>query len=116
MVADQGRCRLLGPELVFVAQHDAHVLRVQEVEQLFLVLEGRLDIDMLSLRPHMFVVDGIHNPPKTLLIREAEALGCTVLDGLGMLVNQGVISVKYWTGQNVDPSVMKHTVQDLLLN
>jgi shikimate 5-dehydrogenase len=33
-----------------------------------------------------------------------------------MLVNQGVISVKYWTGQDVDPSVMRRTVQDLLLN
>jgi shikimate dehydrogenase len=79
-------------------------------------VKGRLDIDVSTLRPHMLVVDGIHNPPKTLLIREAEALGCSVLGGLGMLVNQGVISVKYWTEQDVDPSIMRQAVQDLLLN
>ena len=83
---------------------------------LFPDVDGHLDIDMSSLRPDMVVVDGIHNPPRTRLIREAEALGCTVLDGLGMLVNQGVISVKYWTGQDVDPSVMRQTVEDLLLD
>jgi hypothetical protein len=28
-------------------------------------------------------------------------------DGLGMLVNQGVIGIKYWTGRDVDPTVMQ---------
>lgn len=79
-------------------------------------INGRLNIDMSSLRPEMLVVDGIHNPPRTCLIREAEALGCTVLDGLGMLVNQGVISVKYWTGTDVDAAVMRRTVEELLLD
>ena len=50
----------------------------------------------------MLVADVIPNPPRTQLIREAEKRGCKVLDGLGMLVNQGVIGVKYWTGVDVD--------------
>jgi shikimate dehydrogenase len=29
------------------------------------------------------------------------------IDGLGMLVNQGVIGVKYWTGRDPDPVVMR---------
>ena len=37
-----------------------------------------------------------------------EARGCTVLDGLGMLVNQGVIGIKYWTGVDVDRAVMRN--------
>ena len=49
----------------------------------------------------MLVADVIPNPPRTRLIREAEKRGCKVLDGLGMLVNQGVIGVKYWTGVDV---------------
>ena len=38
------------------------------------------------------------------------------LDGLGMLVNQGVISVKYWTGVDADPAVMRSTLEELAGN
>ncbi len=51
----------------------------------------------------MVVADVIANPPRTRLIRDAEARGCKAIDGLGMLVNQGVIGIKYWTGVDVDP-------------
>jgi shikimate dehydrogenase len=70
-------------------------------------IDGRLDLDLDSLAPSMVVADAIPNPPRTLLIRSAEARGCRTLDGLGMLVNQGVIGVKYWTGVDVDPGVMR---------
>jgi shikimate dehydrogenase len=30
-----------------------------------------------------------------------------VIDGLGMLINQGVIGVKYWTGIDADPVAMR---------
>jgi hypothetical protein len=30
-----------------------------------------------------------------------------------MLVNQGVIGVKYWTGVDVDPSVMKRKLEEI---
>jgi len=76
-------------------------------------VDGRLDLDVESLRPRLVVADVIPNPPRTLLIREAEKRGCRVLDGLGMVVNQGVIGIKYWTGLDVDPSVMRKTLQDL---
>ena len=55
----------------------------------------------------LVVADVIPNPPRTHLVRDAEARGCLVLDGLGMLVNQGVIGIKYWTGVDVDPSIMQ---------
>ncbi len=80
---------------------------------LFPDVNGRLAIDMSSLDPRMVVADVIPNPPRTLLIREAEARGCTVIDGLGMLVNQGVIGVKYWTGMDVDPAVMHAKLREI---
>ena len=61
----------------------------------------------------MLVADVIPNPPRTRLIRDAEKRGCKVLDGLGMLVNQGVIGIKYWTGVDVDAAVMRRTLLDL---
>jgi shikimate dehydrogenase len=61
----------------------------------------------------MVVADGIHNPPLTPLLRTARALGCRTVDGLGMLVNQGVIGVHYWTGLDPDPQVMRQVLLDL---
>ena len=59
----------------------------------------------------MVVADVIPNPPRTRLIRAAEARGATALDGLGMLVNQGVISIGHWTGVDADPEVMRREVE-----
>jgi shikimate dehydrogenase len=80
---------------------------------LFPDLEARLAIDLQTLTPQMVVADVIPNPPRTRLIRDAEARGCTVIDGLGMLVNQGVIGIKYWTGLDVDPDVMRAKLEEI---
>jgi shikimate dehydrogenase len=75
--------------------------------------DAQLDLELDSLRPPMVVADVIPNPPRTRLIRDAELRGCTVLDGLGMLVNQGVIGIKHWTGVDPDPAVMRATLEEL---
>jgi shikimate dehydrogenase len=79
---------------------------------LFPDVEGRLDIDLTTLWAGMLVADVIPNPPRTAFIREAEARGARTLDGLGMLVNQGVVSIRHWFGVDVDPKVMRRKVED----
>lgn len=81
---------------------------------LFPDVEARLELNIESLDPRMIVADVIPNPLRTHLIGDAEGQGCTVIDGLGMLVNQGVISIKYWTGLDVEPSVMRDRVVAVL--
>ena len=81
---------------------------------LFPDVEGRLDLEMDSLRPGMVVADVIANPPRTLLIRDAEARGCLALDGLGMLVNQGVIGIRHWIGIDPDPQIMRRKLEEIL--
>jgi len=76
-------------------------------------VNARLDIALESLRKGLVVADVIPNPPRTNLIRDAEARGCKTLDGLGMLVNQGVIGVKYSTNVDVDPTVMKRKLEEI---
>lgn len=78
-------------------------------------VEGMPDIDLSTIHPGMVVADGIHNPPLTPLLRAAQSLGCKTADGLGMLVNQGVIGIKYWTGVDVDAGVMRQALLDLKL-
>jgi len=76
-------------------------------------VDAELPIDLQSLNPRMVVADVIPNPPRTRLISVASEKGCRVIDGLGMLVNQGVIGVKYWTGVDPDPSVMRTALEDV---
>jgi shikimate dehydrogenase len=62
----------------------------------------------------LLVADVIPNPPETRLLRDAAAMGCETLDGLGMLVEQGVLAVEYWTGRRPDPAVMRDALSDVL--
>ena len=75
--------------------------------------EARLALDVRSLLPAMVVADVIFNPPRTALLRDAEARGCRTIDGLGMLVNQGAIAVNYWTGVEPDTAVMRRKLEEL---
>jgi shikimate dehydrogenase len=74
---------------------------------LFPDIDARVPIDMSSLVPSILVCDVIPNPPRTRLIEQAESRGCAVLDGLGMLVNQGVIGVELWSGRVPRAEVMR---------
>jgi shikimate dehydrogenase len=74
-------------------------------------VDARLALDVSTLAPGTIVADVIPNPPRTRLVREAAARGCKVIDGLGMLVNQGKIGIKYWTGVDPDPGVMRQALE-----
>lgn len=74
-------------------------------------VDARIPVNLDTLKPEMVVADVIPNPPATNLMKDASTRGCTTLDGLGMLVNQGVIGIKYWTGIDVDPSVMRNELE-----
>jgi shikimate dehydrogenase len=71
------------------------------------------DIDPTSLGAGMVVADVVVNPPRTRFLVTAEERGCTTLDGLGMLVNQALIAVRLWTGQEVSGDVMRGVLEDL---
>jgi shikimate dehydrogenase len=75
--------------------------------------EARVPLNTETLQPSMLVCDVIPNPPRTRLICDAEARGCRVLDGLGMLVNQGVIGIRLWTGRDPDPAVMRRALEEV---
>lgn len=80
---------------------------------LFPDVEAHLAVEVGSLRPGTVVADVIPNPPRTSFLRDAASRGCVTLDGLVMLVNQGAISMRHWTGIDPDPSVMRGTLEEL---
>ena len=75
--------------------------------------EAELDMDVATLRQTMVVADVIPNPPRTRLIRAAAERGCRTIDGLGMLVNQGAIGIRLWTGREPDLRVMRAALEEV---
>ena len=72
------------------------------------------DIYFDSLNSTMVVADVIINPPQTDFLTRAASIGCKTIDGLGMVVNQGVLAIKYWTGVDVDANVMRKKLLEVL--
>ncbi len=76
-------------------------------------VDARISLAMDTVMAGMIVADVIPNPPITRLVREARERGCQVIDGLGMLVGQGVIGVEYWTGKTADAAVMRRGLEEV---
>ncbi|HEX2908107.1 MAG TPA: shikimate dehydrogenase [Phototrophicaceae bacterium] len=52
------------------------------------------------------VYDMVYRPTVTRFMQQAEAAGCQVIGGLGMLVRQGAAAFEIWTGQVAPVEVM----------
>jgi shikimate dehydrogenase len=107
------KAELIGWQSNYQVQPDAEIVINATSIGLYPHVDDRLDIVIESLKPGMVVADVIPNPPRTHLIKDAEARGCTIVDGLGMLVNQGVIGIKYWTGVDADATVMRRKLEEI---
>ncbi len=69
------------------------------------------------LRSGLVVFDIIYNPPRTRLLHEAEEKGAQIINGLEMLVWQGVSAFKLWTGVKPPVAVMREAaIKALNLN
>lgn len=73
---------------------------------LFPDIDAKPDINYSSISSGMVVCDVIPNPPNTPFLKEAELRGAKTLNGLGMLVYQGAIGFKMWTGIDAPVEVM----------
>ena len=57
------------------------------------------------------VVDIVYKPRKTKLLRDAEAAGLQTLDGLEMLLGQGVLAFELWSGEAAPVDVMRQALE-----
>lgn len=69
-------------------------------------VDKKPDINYDSVRPNMVVCDVIFNDPNTLFLNEAKSRGAKIIKGLEMLVNQGALNYKLWTGVDAPIDVM----------
>jgi shikimate dehydrogenase len=66
-----------------------------------------------TLAPGVVVADVIANPRDTRFLALARERGCRTVDGHGMLVNQAVTGIEYWTGVRVDGAVMRAKLAEI---
>ncbi len=72
--------------------------------------EFRVSLDALS--PDATVADLVYTPLRTGLLEAAAAIGCTTVDGLGMLIYQAVPAFERWFGER--PAVNEETRRAVL--
>jgi shikimate dehydrogenase len=66
------------------------------------------------LHKGMIVMDIVYNPLKTHLLKVAEDMGCTTIDGVSMFVFQGAGQFELWTGKKAPVDLMRKTVLKVL--
>ncbi len=76
--------------------------------------EGESLVGRDDLRPGQFVFDIVYTPLQTRLLREAEAAGCRVIQGVEMFIHQAVFQFELWTGRKAPVECMRRVVMESL--
>jgi len=79
-----------------------------------LMLDSLLNILPTSFRPSMLVCDLTYNPPHTPFLKMAAKAGCKTMNGVGMLLYQGTLAFRIWTGQEAPLSVMRTALEQAI--
>jgi len=79
---------------------------------LFPDVEACPPVDWGAASAGMLVCDAVPNPPEMAFLRAAKARGLATLDGLSMLVHQGAIGLKMWSGCDAPVDVMKQALHE----
>jgi shikimate dehydrogenase len=63
------------------------------------------------LRPELAVFDAVYNPRRTLLLKQAAALGCRVVEGMEMFLGQAMVQFELWTGKPAPADAMRQVIE-----
>lgn len=69
-----------------------------------------MPVPKMLLQKDMVVMDIVYNPLETKLLKTAAEIGCTTIDGVSMLVNQGVKQFELWTELSAPADIMRMAV------
>ena len=73
--------------------------------------ENHSPIEANLVKDHLVVCDIVYNPRETKLLHTARQRGCRIVEGLGMLVYQGAVGFKLWTGHEAPTEAMLEAIQ-----
>ena len=68
-------------------------------------------LEASSFRSEQIILDLIYMYPQTVFMKEAQEAGARTVNGLGMLLHQGVRSFEIWTGQKPPVEMMRAALE-----
>ena len=66
------------------------------------------------LIPGRLCFDATYNPAKTRFLIEAEEMGCSIMNGLGMSLYQGAEQIELWSGKDAPIEAMRQELMNIL--
>jgi shikimate dehydrogenase len=109
-----GNIRFEPWEGAYAVPRDADLLVNATSIGLYPDVDAMPDVDLTGAKDDLLVCDAVFNPPQTRLLEAAAQRGLPVLDGLSMLVYQGVIGFRMWTGRDPNEALMKAALRGAL--
>ncbi len=77
--------------------------------------EGETVIEKENIKPNQICFDATYNPLKTQFLLDAEAQGCKIINGLGMVIHQGARQIELWAGVEQGPvEKMTETINQIV--
>ncbi len=73
--------------------------------------DGKNPVELAGLKVREAVLDIVYTPAETPLLAEAARLGIARTNGLGMLLYQGSLAFRFWTGQEAPLEVMRAALE-----
>lgn len=106
----KGRALELNESALIEEIQDAAVL----VDCTSLGMKATVDQSIISSPEHLpkdlYVADIVYDPDKTKLLKIAEEAGCRYMNGLMMMIWQGAIAFKIWTGKDMPVDLIKEEI------
>ena len=68
----------------------------------------------VNAKKDLVVMDLVYNPLRTKFLENAKSANLKTVDGLGMLVHQGAVGFKLWTGKDAPIEVMRSALKEHL--
>ncbi len=78
-------------------------------------LENQMPTNLDNINKNLFVYDIVYNPQETLLLKKAKEKRLQYINGLDMLVYQGVKAFEIWTGEKSNVQKMKKAALNCFL-
>ncbi|TQQ82136.1 shikimate dehydrogenase [Halonotius roseus] len=76
--------------------------------------EDKTPVPAELLHEELAVLDAVYTPRETRLLRETDAAGATTIQGLWMLLFQGVEAFERWTGEDAPIDAMHDALREAL--
>jgi shikimate dehydrogenase len=79
-----------------------------------LMADSSLNFSPSIFRSSMLVCDLTYNPPQTPFLKMAASADCKTMNGVGMLLHQGALAFRIWTGREAPLSVMRAALEQAI--